>query len=512
MDGQAAVEKKTFKQKFLSRDVQRVLVIVSFMAVPLILLMLFTYVPFAKMIQFSFYNMKYIGPRKFVGWANYRQVFKNKELFGSLVVSLYYMGGGVIQLALSLLFATMFVFKVKGEAVFKACLFFPYLICGIAIGFIFKFFYFQGYVLDTILMAFGMKLEDLPLWLQDTKINNVALTWFFANAYKMLGDARLLDEARHGYEFMRRHCFDKDAGGVFWSVKYDGTPEDTTKHTYNQAFTIYALSSYYDASGDKEALARAMALFHLIENKMRDEGGYLEAFNRDFTPASNEKLSENGVMATRTMNTLLHVLEAYTELLRVSGNEEVREKLHEILTLFTEKVWNPEKKRQEVFFDHEYNTLIDLYSYGHDIESAWLLDRTAEVLGEKEWKDKLDPITDVMRDEVLKEAFDGRSIPAECERGKVKEDRVWWVQAEGVNGYLSGWKKHPERTDWHKTAEKLWGFIRDYVVDHRPGSEWFWYVSKDGVPAHEPIVEPWKCPYHNGRMCMEALKWIDTEQ
>lgn len=175
MDGQAAAEKKTFKQKFLSRDVQRVLVIVSFMAVPLILLMLFTYIPFVKMIQFSFYNMKYIGPRKFVGWANYKQVFKNKELFGSLVVSLYYMGGGVIQLALSLLFATMFVFKVKGEAVFKACLFFPYLICGIAIGFIFKFFYFHGYVLDTILMTFGMKLEDLPLWLQDTKINNVAL-------------------------------------------------------------------------------------------------------------------------------------------------------------------------------------------------------------------------------------------------------------------------------------------------------------------------------------------------
>ncbi len=169
----AAVKKP--EKKGMSRRTQKTLVIITFMAVPVLLLMLFTYIPFGKMIQFSFYNMKYIGTRKFVGLANYRQVFKNKELFGSLLVSLYYMGGGVVQLALSLLFATMFVFKVKGEALWKACMFFPYLICGIAIGFIFKFFYFHGGVLDTILMAFGMELEDLPLWLQNTSINNISL-------------------------------------------------------------------------------------------------------------------------------------------------------------------------------------------------------------------------------------------------------------------------------------------------------------------------------------------------
>ncbi|MDO4617276.1 MAG: sugar ABC transporter permease [Lachnospiraceae bacterium] len=163
------------KKRGMSQKTQKTIVILVFMAVPLALLLLFTYIPFGKMIQFSFYNMKYIGKRTFVGLANYKQVFKNKELFGSLVVSLYYMGGGVVQLALSLLFATMFVFKVKGEALWKACMFFPYLICGIAIGFIFKFFYFHGYVLDTILMTLGMELEDLPLWLQNTSINNISL-------------------------------------------------------------------------------------------------------------------------------------------------------------------------------------------------------------------------------------------------------------------------------------------------------------------------------------------------
>lgn len=169
-------EKKTLGQKLKSRKAKNALTIILFMAFPVFLLLLFTYIPFAKMIQFSFYDMKYIGPKTFVGWDNYKEVFKNKELFGSLIVSLYYMGGGIVQLALSLLFATMFVFKVKGEGIFKACLFFPYLICGIAVGFIFKFFYFHGYVLDSILMLFGMKLDDLPLWLQNTHINNIALT------------------------------------------------------------------------------------------------------------------------------------------------------------------------------------------------------------------------------------------------------------------------------------------------------------------------------------------------
>lgn len=171
----AAAEKKTFGQWIGQRKVQRRLIIVTFMFVPLLLLMVFTYIPFVKMIQFSFYNMKYIGNRTFVGWQNYVEVFKRKEIFGSLLISLYYMGGGVIQLALALFFATMMVFKVRGEAFFKASMFVPYLICGIAVGFIFKFFYARGFVLDTILQAFGMKLEDIPLWLQDQSINNISL-------------------------------------------------------------------------------------------------------------------------------------------------------------------------------------------------------------------------------------------------------------------------------------------------------------------------------------------------
>lgn len=168
-------KERTFRKKLKSRGAQQFLVIITFLFVPLLLLCLFTYLPFVKMVGFSFYKMKYIGPRTFVGWDNYIEVFKRPEIFKSLSVSLYYMGGALVQLALALFFASMMVFKVKGEPVFKAAMFFPYLICGIAVGFIFKFFYARGFVLDTILQVFGMDPENIPYWLQDKRINNIAL-------------------------------------------------------------------------------------------------------------------------------------------------------------------------------------------------------------------------------------------------------------------------------------------------------------------------------------------------
>ncbi len=180
-------------------------------------------------------------------------------------------------------------------------------------------------------------------------ILNSRITWFFSRAYLLLGDKKLLDEAKHGYEFLRDKCIDREYGGVFWSLNYDGTLKDTTKHTYNQAFSIYALSTYYDASKDEEALKTAMELFELIEKKCMDNVGYLEAFTREFVLEENDKLSENGVIADKTMNTLLHVLEAYTELYRVSKNQRVKNRLLWITDVFGNKIYNPVLKRQEVF-------------------------------------------------------------------------------------------------------------------------------------------------------------------
>ncbi|MBS5060901.1 AGE family epimerase/isomerase [Roseburia hominis] len=342
---------------------------------------------------------------------------------------------------------------------------------------------------DTYGGYYGWLSYDLALDQKAEKgcILNSRITWFFSNAYTAYrkglfteedcrsagytGEA-LLEEAKHGYVFLKEHCIDREYGGIYWSLNYDGTPLDTTKHTYNQAFCIYALSSYYEASHDEEALALAKQLFSLIEEKCTDEVGYLEAFTREFQPESNEKLSENGVLADKTMNTLLHVFEAYTELYRVSRDETVGERLRWIMDVFAEKVYNPAKRRQEVFFDAGYHTIITQALAAHIYETA----------------------------------FDGHSLANECDRGVVNTHRVWWVQAETVVGFLNACEQMPDHSEYRDAALAEWQFIKEHVIDPRRGSEWYWEVYEDGSPILDrPIVEPWKCPYHNGRMCIEVL-------
>ena len=337
-------------------------------------------------------------------------------------------------------------------------------------------------------------------------ILNSRILWFFSNAYLVLKKEELLMDAAHAYRFLKEYCLDKENGGVYWSLAFDGSPEDTTKHTYNQAFAIYALSSYYDASGDEEALKAAWELYRIIEDRCRDEYGYLEAFNVRFEPEDNDKLSENGVMAEKTMNTLLHVFEAYTELYRVTREEKVGRNIQYMMDLIADKVYNKEAGRQEVFFDRTWNSLIDLYSYGHDIETAWLVDRGLEVLGSKDYTEKLTPITKTITENIYKRAYIDHSLVNEAENGVVDTTRVWWVQAEAVVGFLNGYQKAPEHKEYLQAAEDIWNYIKTYLVDKRHGSEWFWSVDKDKNPIQKPIVEPWKCPYHNGRMCFEVIK------
>lgn len=355
---------------------------------------------------------------------------------------------------------------------------------------------------------YGYKGYDLKTDMQYEKgcILNSRILWFFSNAYMLLGEEHLKEAADHAYKFMMDYCMDKEYGGVFWSVTYDGKIKDDIKHTYNQAFAIYALSSYYDAVKDENALKTATELFELIEEKCTDEQGYLEAFSRTFEPAGNDKLSENGVIADKTMNTLLHVFEAYTELYRVNHDERVAAKLRFILDVFKDKVFNRGLGRQEVFFDKDYNTLIDLYSYGHDIETAWLIDRGLTVLGDEKYSKMLAPITKTLAQNIYERAFVNDSVLTEAENGVDDVVRVWWVQAESIVGFINEGQKSQEETKYFKAAEQIWEYIKTYFIDKRDGSEWFWSVNEDGSPVKKPIVEPWKCPYHNGRMCLEVVR------
>ncbi len=368
--------------------------------------------------------------------------------------------------------------------------------------------FWQGMKDETYGGFYGYLGYDLVLDRQAVKgcILNSRILWFFSNAYMVLGEEELLKYARHAFCFLKKYCVDQEYGGVYWSLTYQGEPEDTTKHTYNQAFAIYALSSYYDASKDAEALDIAHSLYQLVETKFKDEYGYLEAFNRSFEPMENDKLSENGVIAEKTMNTLLHVFEAYTELYRVAHEECVGNQLRFMLDVIADNVYNPELGRQEVFFDKVWNSLIDLNSYGHDIEAAWLVDRGLDVLGDVSYTEKLSPITRAITENIYNRAYIDHSLVNEAENGVVDTTRIWWVQAEAVVGFLNGYQKSREQIKYLNAAKNIWSYIREYLVDKRSGSEWYWALDEDRTPLEKPIVEPWKCPYHNGRMCFEVIR------
>lgn len=343
-------------------------------------------------------------------------------------------------------------------------------------------------------------------------ILNSRILWFYSAAYQLLEKQELLEKADHAYAFLSEHFYDSRYGGVFWSVKADGTPEDTTKHTYNQAFAIYALSVYYQVSRKKEALNLAYSLYHVIESSCRDMEGYFEAFSRDFSPVSNEKLSENGVMAERTMNTLLHVLEAYTELYRADQFYAVGDSIRDILRIFKFKVYDSDKEICRVFFDKSYHSLIELESYGHDIEASWLIDRACQVLEDKAYYAEMLPVIEQLADGALKNGMDtdNQAMNNECESGTVNAKKVWWVQAEAVTGFYNAYQNQPDRTEYLKVSENVWEYIHKYIIDSKTG-EWIEDISPDNtIKSGQALAHPWKCPYHNGRMCIEMVRRLSS--
>ena len=339
------------------------------------------------------------------------------------------------------------------------------------------------------------------------------ILWFYSNAYMTLKDPKLLDNAKHAYEFLSEKCYDKEHGGVYWAVNYDGTPNDDMKHSYCQAFFIYALSSYYRASGDKKALELAYEVMALVEKHHADDVAYREKLSRDWTTElANDELSENGLMADKTMNTTLHLMEAYTELYLADHNAKVLERLKFQLDTTYDKIFDKEHNKLMVFFDREMNEIGDVHSYGHDIEATWLTDRALDVIDDGKYAEKFRDMDKRIAANIAKVAYDSESgsLLNEVDKGVVNRKRIWWVQAESVVGFLNAYQRGYGGREYLDIAEKIWDYIKDYIVDKRPGGEWHAERDDSGnvIPGNN-IVDPWKCPYHNGRMCLEVLRRLD---
>lgn len=331
------------------------------------------------------------------------------------------------------------------------------------------------------------------------------ILWFYSNCYLTLKDEKCLEKAKGCYEFMSRYCVDRENGGVYWMMNADGTVKDDMKHTYCQAFFVYALSGYYDASKDENALKLAIEIFNTIEEKCTDEVAYLEAMSRTWEIVENDALSENGLMADKTMNTTLHLLEAYTELYRVSKNEAVLSRLKFQIKIFLDKIFYAEDDRLLVFFDKNLNVIGDIHSYGHDIEATWLLDRACEVIGDEALTKEVSAMNERIVANIKKLAYRDGSLLNERDKTEINTWRIWWVQAEAVVGFMNGYQKY-NKPEYLEVSKNIWNYIKNNIIDKREGGEWYSQLDENGVPADfKAVVDPWKCPYHNGRMCLEII-------
>jgi mannobiose 2-epimerase len=342
-------------------------------------------------------------------------------------------------------------------------------------------------------------------------ILNSRILWTFSTLFTARRDPQDLALACRAYEWIDEFMRDRQNGGYFWRVDSQGKPLDGEKKIYGQAFVIYALSAYAVATGDPDTVDSARGLFELIETHAHDSehGGYIEARAEDWTEASELRLSDRDMAAAKSMNTHLHVLEAYTGLYRVWPDERVANRLRELIDLFGKHILDAERRHLHHFFDAQWKVLSDTCTYGHDIEAAWLLCEAAELLGDAKAVNEVRGWAVTLARTVLAEAIDADGgLVYEGRGGRVIDpNHEWWCQAEAVVGF---WQAHQLTGDpaFADAAQRIWNFISRRIVD-RSGGEWFWRVLADGsVDQSEPKVSEWKGPYHNVRMCLEMMRRI----
>lgn len=345
-------------------------------------------------------------------------------------------------------------------------------------------------------------------------IMNARLLWTFASAYRLMkesdGAKTYLEMAQRAKREIIDLFYDADFGGIHWSLNPDGTPLDTKKQIYAIAFAIYGLAEFNRATGDGEALEYAIKLFNSIEDHSFDaeKGGYFEAFTRDWKPIEDMRLSEKDANESKTMNTHLHVLEAYTCLYRVWNNGLLKERLRGLIEVFQQHIIGPDG-HLKLFFDNDWNCGYDTVSYGHDIEASWLIHEAALVLDDEQILDRMKTLVQSVAEAAL-EGFtpDGGMIyEKHGQEGPADGDRHWWVQAETVVGCFNLWDNFSDPSGM-ENALMCWEFIKANLIDRENG-EWYWSVRSDGtINRDDDKAGFWKCPYHNGRMCMEILERI----
>lgn len=340
-------------------------------------------------------------------------------------------------------------------------------------------------------------------------VMNARILWAFSAAYRVLRNPAYLEAATRAKDYFLAHFVDKENGGVYWSVDYQGNPLDTKKQTYAIGFAIYGFSEYARATGDAEALEMAKRLYHDIETHAYDSEnqGYIEALTCDWQPIADMRLSDKDENGSRTMNTHLHIIEPYTNLYRVWKDAALEKSIRNLLDIFTDKLLNPETHHLDLFFDDKWQGKRNVESYGHDIEASWLLHETALVLDDKTVLQKMEQVIRRIADAADEGLRPDGSMVYEHRKDTDEYDlqRQWWVQCENIIGHIDLYQYFGYEDSLEK-AIQCWNFVQKNLIDVKNG-EWHWAVLDDGtINLKDDKAGFWKCPYHNSRMCLELIE------
>ena len=338
---------------------------------------------------------------------------------------------------------------------------------------------------------------------------NARILWTFSAAYRLLKKQEYLETATRAKRYLIDNFYDPEFGGVYWSLDCEGKPKDTKKQIYALGFAIYGLSEYHRATDDAEALDYAIRLFESIEQHSFDpeKNGYCEALTREWGDMADVRLSDKDENERKTMNTHLHILEPYTNLFRVWKDERLEKQLRNLINLFTDKILNIRTGHLELFFDEDWVSKYHIVSYGHDIEASWLLHEAALTLGDAAILEVVEPLVEYIAAAAGEGLNPDGSMVYETflEQHHTDTDCHWWVQAENVVGHLNLYQYFDDEVALQK-AFRCWEFIKRKLVERKQG-EWYWSVHADGsVNTVDDRAGFWKCPYHNGRMCMEVME------
>lgn len=339
---------------------------------------------------------------------------------------------------------------------------------------------------------------------------NSRILWTFSAAYNLTENIAYLNTAEMAFSYIIDYFIDKKYGGVYWTVDYKGAPLDTKKQIYALSFAIYGLSEFYKCSKNQQAKELAIELYNLIVAHSYDtiNGGYIEALSQDWKEINDLRLSKKDANEKKSMNTHLHMLEGFANLYCIWPNEVLNKKIAELIHIFLDHIIDKKTNHLILFFDEKWNVKSNIISYGHDIEAAWLIQETAEVIGDEELLEKVKTKSVLIANSAAEglDKDEGLWYEYDADENNLIKQKHSWPQAESMTGFFNAWQITGDESYLEKSLNS-WRFTQEHILDKKNG-EWFWGITENYSLMEEDKVGIWKCPYHNGRACIELIHRI----